>query len=80
MLLHIQGVISRYVNIPSAITRPRSTYSVRAISYVLTLAGPIVFLYTPRPRGGEGVRPPAVWPPIELQLLEKKTSVSGVMR
>ena len=33
---------------------------------VLTLAGPIVFLHTPRPGGG-GATPLAVWPLIELE-------------
>ena len=39
----------------------------------LTLAGPIVFLHTPRPRGeGVGATPFAVWPLIELELRGKK--------
>ena len=37
----------------------------------LALAGPIVFLHTPRPNGG-GATPLAVWPLMELELRQKK--------
>ena len=40
----------------------------------LTLAGPIVFLHTPRPRGG-GATPLAVWPLIKLELRGKNERV-----
>ena len=47
----------------------------------LTLAGPIVFLHTPRPRGeGGGATPLAVWPLIELELRGKNERVGRYTR
>ena len=53
--------------------RDREAARRSACDDVLTLAGPIVFLHTPRPMGGGVVATPlAVWPLIELELRGKK--------
>ena len=44
--------------------------------HILTLAGAIVFIHTPRTRGeGLGATPLAVWPLIELELCGKNERV-----